>query len=143
MTYSENSVLNLISRIHSQSQGFLQEKLFAMGLKHLATSHGFILFCLSQKECMNLGELALKINRDKSTTTSLVKKLENEGFIEVKKDESDARKKIIRLTANGKSYNEKTTALSAHLLSTCYKGFSLDEKKQLVELLNKLSKNLS
>ncbi|MGI5059273.1 MarR family winged helix-turn-helix transcriptional regulator [Treponema pectinovorum] len=142
MTYSENSVLNLISRIHSQSQDFLQGKLFNVGLKELATSHGNILFSLSQNETMNLGELAKRINRDKSTTTILVKKLQNEGFIEIKKDETDARKKIIQLTTKGKSYNEQTAKVSNDLISTCYKGFSQDEKKQLVELLNKLCLNL-
>lgn len=142
MSYTVSSILSLISRIHSQSQDFLQQELNALGLKELATSHGNILFCLSKNDQMSLGELTEKINRDKSTTTALVKKLEKEGFVNISKDKNDSRKKNSSLTEKGKNYNESTSAVSRRLLETAWNGFSESEKKQLVELLNKLSENL-
>ncbi len=142
MTYTEDSVLSLISRIHSQSQDFLLSRLSEVGLNELATSHGNILFTLSRAPFLTLGELSSKINRDKSTTTALVKKLEKNGLIEIKKDSADNRRKIIALTKEGSQFTLKTQDLSRQLLDTAWRSFSADEKKQLVELLNRLSENL-
>lgn len=142
MFYDQNSILSLISHIHSQSQNFLQKKLSALGLTKLATSHGNILFCLSRTKSLSLSELSQKINRDKSTTTALVKKLEQAGLVEQKKDPDDSRKKQIQLTPKGSQYNEKTNDLSNRLMQNCWKKFSEQEKNQLVSLLNRLSANL-
>lgn len=142
MIYDQNSILSLISHIHSQSQNFLQKKLSALGLTKLATSHGNILFCLSRTKSLSLSELSQKINRDKSTTTALVKKLEQSGLVEQKKDPDDSRKKQIQLTPKGSQYNEKTNDLSNELMKNSWKNFTVQEKTQLVSLLNKLSANL-
>lgn len=142
MIYDQNSILSLISHIHSQSQNFLQKKLSALGLTKLATSHGNILFCLSHTKSLSLSELSQKINRDKSTTTALVKKLEQSGLVEQKKDPHDSRKKQIQLTQKGSQYNEKTNDLSNELMQNSWKNFTVQEKTQLVSLLNKLSANL-
>ena len=95
MQYSTNSIMNLISHLHSQSQDFINRQLSAQGLKELASSHGKIIYFLSQQGQMSLGELSKSINRDKSTTTVLVRKLEGSGLVELKKDEKDSRKKIL------------------------------------------------
>lgn len=142
MNYDENSILSLISRIHTQSQNFLQKKLSSLGLSQMATSHGNILFCLSRQESLSVGELSQKINRDKSTTTALIKKLEQAGLVEQKKDPSDSRKKQICLTAQGKQYTKKTDLLSARLITQSWQNFTAPEKQQLVTLLTRLSKNL-
>lgn len=142
MSWNISSILSLISHIHSQSQDFIQKEFKEMGLDTLATSHGNILFCLSQNQFLTPGELAKKINRDKSTATALVHKLEREGFVEIKKNSNDCRKKIITLTEKGKNYTEATDALSQKLLSTSWKNFSDEEKSLLLALLSKLSSNL-
>ena len=85
--------MNLISHLHSQSQDFINRQLSAQGLKELASSHGKIIYFLSQQGQMSLGELSKSINRDKSTTTVLVRKLEGSGLVELKKD--DTTKSII------------------------------------------------
>lgn len=142
MIYNENSLLNLVSHIHSQSQELIRRRLCSLGLADLASSHGNILFCLSQTESLTLGELARKINRGKSTTTALVHKLEGAGFVEIEKSKGDNRRKIIRLTDRGMQYNKETAAISRELIEQSYRNFTEDEKKQLVALLNKLSENL-
>ena len=143
MTYTQDSLLSLISHIHSQSQDFLRTQLASLGLSELATSHGNILFTLSRNSCLTPGELSVKINRDKSTTTALIKKLNAAGLVELKKDTSDSRRKIITLTDRGHKLTQKTHDLSSRLLETAWHGFSESEKKQLVELLNRLSENLN
>ena len=142
MDYCVTSVLSLISRIHSLSQDFLHRQLAQEGLPSLASSHGFILFCLCKEERLTLGELAERINRDKSTTTVLVRKLQGAGLVSLERDSSDSRRKFICLTEKGRNYNALTARLSESLLATSYKDFSEDEKEELLRLLTKLHENL-
>lgn len=143
MTYTISSILSLISHIHSEAAEFLEKRLSEKGLESLASSHGFILFVLSQKKSMLMGELSETINRDKSTTTALVKKLEKLGFVKTQKSEDDSRKKIIKLTKKGSEYNKTTSELSDELLKKAFENFCDEDKKLLFSLLCKLSENLS
>ena len=142
MNYDSTLILSLISRIHSQSQDFLFKKLSENGMGSMATSHANILFCLSREKSLTAGELAAKINRDKSTTTILVRKLEKTGYVEVRKDTDDSRRKIISLTREGEKFNQITRELSDDLLKKTWDGFNETEKNSLVSLLNRLSDNL-
>lgn len=136
-----NSSISTLSHIHSLTADFLIDKLMQSGLPDFASSHGNILFQLNVNEQMTMKDLAKKINRDKSTTTVLVRKLEKDGFIVIEADQVDKRSKIISLTEKGKEYNEKTSEISKELLSTFYRGFSEDEKKQFFEFLKRIESN--
>ena len=142
MNYSVSSVLSLISKIHTCSADFLQKRLAGLGLFDFVSSHGFILFCLSKNERLLMGELSERINRNKSTATVLVKKLEKAQLVKIEKDDSDSRKKWISLTEKGRVYNAKTESLSSELLECAYKNFSQEEKETLLKLLEKLHSNL-
>ena len=93
-------------------------------------------------EDYNPAELAEKINRDKSTATVLVRKLEKEGFIFMEKDSSDSRKKIIRLSEKGMKFNSATENLSRQLISSAFSSFSDNEKEELLSLLYRIYENL-
>ncbi len=136
-----NSSISLLSHIHSITADFLTQKLSEHGFPEFASSHGNILFQLSVNEKMTMGELAERINRDKSTTTVLVRKLEAEGFISGSPDPSDKRSRIIFLTPKGKQFNKTAKALSEELLSTFYKDFTDEEKSTFLRLLLKIQNN--
>ena len=136
-----NSSISLLSHIHSITADFLTQKLSERGFPEFASSHGNILFQLSVNEKMTMGELAERINRDKSTTTVLVRKLEAEGFLTGTPDPSDKRSRIIFLTPKGKQFNKTAKALSEELLSTFYKGFSEQEKEVFFHSLLKIQEN--
>ena len=138
-----NSSISLLSNIHSITADFLTERLKDKGFPDFASSHGNILFQLSVNEKMTMGDLSEKINRDKSTTTVLVRKLEKEGFITGESDPSDKRSRIIFLTEKGKQFNATARELSQELLSTFYKDFSESEKQQFFESLQKIKKNFA
>ena len=142
MEYTVCSILSLISHIHSLTADYLQERMCEVGLPDLVSSHGNILFCLSKQEKISLGELADRINRDKSTTTVLVRKLLQEGLVTTEKDKHDSRRKNIMLTDKGREYNEVTSLISKELLATSYLAFSEEEKKALLDLLTRLCKNI-
>lgn len=50
---------------------------------------------------MILSELAGRINREKNTTTVLVRKLKDHGYVECRKSLEDRRKTIVTLTEKG------------------------------------------
>ena len=138
-----NSSISLLSCIHSITADFLIEKLKERGFPDFASSHGNILFQLSVNEKMTMGDLAEKINRDKSTTTVLVRKLELEGFTSGEPAPADKRSRIIFLTEKGKQFNSIAQELSKELLDTFYKGFNEIEKEQFFQALQKIKKNFS
>ncbi len=138
-----NSSISLLSNIHSLSADFLIKGLSNKGLSDFMTSHGNILFQLSLSEKLCMSELATLINRDKSTTTVLVRKLEKEGLIFETPDESDKRSKYIQLTEKGKEYNSITAELSRKLLETFYKGFSKEEESLFVSFLERIKTNFN
>lgn len=136
-----NSSISLVSHIHAITADFLQEELKAQGFDDFSTSHGNILFQLSVNSQMTMGEIAKKINRDKSTTTVLVRKLKNQGYVDEKQIGSDKRQKMIFLTQKGLQYQKVTSQISKDLLKTFYNGFSDKEKSQFLEFLERIEKN--
>ena len=136
-----NSSISLLSNIHTITADFLIERLKERGFPDFASSHGNILFQLSVNDKMTMGDLAEKINRDKSTTTVLVRKLESEGFITGEPDPADKRSRIIFLTEKGKQFNSIAQELSKELLDTFYKGFTENEKNIFLGFLLKIKKN--
>lgn len=141
MSYEISSTVSLVSHIHSLSSDFLKEKLNEKGLPELSSSHGFILFLLSKETQLTMGEISKKINRDKSTATVLVRKLESLGLVKFSANPSDARSKFVKLTKKGENYNDCTQSISNELLQTFYKNFTEDEKKSLLSFLVRISEN--
>lgn len=138
-----NSSISLLSNIHSITADFLTERLKNKGFPDFASSHGNILFQLSVNEKMTMGELSEKINRDKSTTTVLVRKLEKEGFITGDPDPADKRSRIIYLTEKGKEFNVTAQELSSELLKTFYHDFTDEDKEIFVNFLSRIKENFT
>ncbi len=136
-----NSSISLLSHIHTITADFLIEKLKERGYPDFASSHGNILFQLSVNEKMTMGELSEKINRDKSTTTVLVRKLEKDGFITGDADPNDKRSRIIYLTEKGKQFNATAQELSSDLVGTFFKDFTENEKEEFFKTLLRIKKN--
>ena len=136
----KNSI-SKVSHIHSITADFLAKRLIQEGLPEFATSHGNILFQLSITPSLTMKELSSKINRDKSTTTVLVRKLEKAGFIQESVSPTDRRSKILTLTEKGREYNQATAEISADLINTFYKDFSDLEKELFCNFLNRIEQN--
>lgn len=136
-----NSSISAVSHIHSLTQDFLIQELKKFGFEDFSSSHGNILFQLSKNKKMLMGELANAINRDKSTTTVLVRKLEQQGYIKTELSANDKRNKIICLTEKGLEYNKAMKKISTALQKKFYRNFSEDEKTQFCEFLERIINN--
>ena len=86
-------------------------------------------------------ELAAKINRDKSTTTVLVRKLEQDGLVTTTPSENDRRNKILTLTEKGTEYNTLMKKLSKELQTKFYNGFSDEEIECFGSFLKRIENN--
>lgn len=138
-----NSAISLLSHIHSITADFLISQLKDQGFQEFASSHGNILFQLKTNGDMKMGDLAKNINRDKSTTTVLVRKLEAEGLVSTRSDSQDKRSKTIFLTEKGAQYNKAMGDISKSLLSTFYAGFSDNEKNDFLKYLQRIESNFN
>jgi DNA-binding MarR family transcriptional regulator len=136
-----NQVISLISRIDTLSSNFLRNKLIEQGFDGIVSSHGFILHLLTLHSTMTMGEISKLINRDKSTTTALIKKLEKGDFVCKTKSPTDSRIRYIALTKKGIKLTQTTADISSELIKTAYAQFSETEKTQLYTLLKKLESN--
>lgn len=137
-----NSSISEISRIHSLTADFVTNRLSEKGFDNFASSHGNILFQLNKSGKLTMGELSKLINRDKSTTTVLVRKLEKDGLVAFKVSDEDKRSRYVYVTEKGRQYNDITADISSELISTVYKNFSEEEKNQFMGFLEKIKKNL-
>ena len=136
-----NSSISKVSHIHSLTADFLKKRLAQNGFDDFASSHGNILFQLSVNKSITMKELASKINRDKSTTTVLVRKLEQEGLVTAISSPQDRRNKILSLTQKGAEYNNLMQRLSKELVTKFYKDFTKEEISQFSEFLERIEKN--
>lgn len=136
-----NSSISQVSHIHSLTADFLKKRLAQSGFDDFASSHGNILFQLAINKSITMKELAAKINRDKSTTTVLVRKLEQEGLVCATPSPEDHRNKILTLTPKGAEYNTLMQKLSKELLAKFYKGFTKEEIEEFSGFLGRIESN--
>ena len=141
MDKEKDTSIAKVSQIHSLTAEFLKKRLAERGFDDFASSHGYILYQLSINPQITMKELAAKINRDKSTTTVLVRKLEQAGLVKIQIAPQDKRNKILTLTPKGTEYNQMTRDLSKELLTTFYKGFSEEEKADFCSYLDRIKSN--
>jgi DNA-binding MarR family transcriptional regulator len=142
-------ISSLIAEIHTDATNYLDEQLKLHGLSEITASHGFILFILSQNIDETTGDfipmamknISRKIYKDKSTTTVLIRKLENLGYVTRNKKDEDSRFSYISLTNKGLTFSNNLKKISSELSEKFYAGFSEEEKKTVVSLLKKIQSN--
>ena len=96
---------------------------------------------LSKEKNLSMQQISKKINRDKSTTTVLIKKLEKLNLVKSTSSLQDSRIKLIELTSQGKTYNEQTLQISNELKEKFFKNLSAEEIASLENTLSKISSN--
>jgi len=116
---------------------------------HLAP-HGlsesrFVLLCLldTAKDGLAPNVLADQAGVTRATMTGLLDGLEREGLIERRSDSSDRRALLIVLTHKGKRIAQKVVDQHARWIAGLFSGLSAAERRQLVNLMDKVARKLS
>jgi len=138
-----NHIISLISTIRDKANKLILAELKKNSIDDLAPTHGEILQILFHShKSVTMQDLAQKINRDKSTITALVNKLAKLGFIEKIKSIDDNRVTIIVLTKKGWELEKIFNDISKILLDKVYKDFTNKEKKEVINVLEKIKNNI-
>jgi MarR family transcriptional regulator, organic hydroperoxide resistance regulator len=131
----------LIGRIKEHYTDFLENELKKKGLKMLVTSHADIIAVLGMSGELSLSEVAERINRDRSTVTALVSKLEYLKYVQQRINEADRRSSLLSLTEKGRGLIPDFMSISDALFEKATMGITEDEWSHFKKVLEKLYKN--
>ncbi len=132
----------MISQI-KQVQGRVFEKLLIeSGIEEFNGAQGRILYVLWQKDNLPIVELSKRTGLAKTTLTSMLDRLETNGFLIRALDKSDRRQIRIILTNKARSMQDKYNQVSDDMSTIFYKGFSTEEIIKLEGNLQKILNNL-
>ena len=118
----------------------LEKKIVRLGI---SSSQYWILRLLWEQDFQIQKQLATSLNMKASSITGMIDVLEKKNLVIRKPDSVDKRAKIICLTGEGRSIQEKVKSLIHMNESTLLKGFSEEEAEQLKHLLKRVLHNLA
>ena len=142
MKINESNFLYSLTTIRQRLFKFIENELSSRNVAGVAPSYGDVLFALDQKECQTVQDVAKYTNKDKSTISSVLNKLETNGYIRKDKDTNDARITNLTLTPKAKKLRPVLFEISRDLNNRMFDGLSDKEKETLFELMGKILKNL-
>jgi len=96
---------------------------------------------LYENDGLNQNELAFLTYRDKSSLARLLTKMELKRYIKRKQSREDKRVNQVFLTTEGKKMYSKTRPVIKVLIDKMEHNIGGEQKKQMIELLQKVQKN--
>lgn len=142
MKINETNFLYSITSIRQRLFKFMEKELSNRNVEGIAPSYGDVLFVLDQKECQTVQDVVKYTNKDKSTISSVLNKLETNGYIRKDKDTNDARITNITLTPKAKKLRPILYEISKDMNNRMFDGLSETEKETLFKLMGKIINNL-
>ena len=140
MEYNYHEVMKLANQLcfplYAASRNVIS--LYTPLLKPLGLTYTqYIVFLvLWEKDGITVGELCDKLMLDNGTLSPLLKKMQQEGYIERKRSEEDERIVVITLTAAGKALQEKAKDVPGKVAGCI--SLSQEKARQLYSLLYEL-----
>lgn len=108
---------------------------------HIGCGQQFFLMHISKNPGISFQDLAKYGNYDKATATRAVQKLESEGYVSAKMDESDKRLRHLYTTEKAKPVLEAAWKVVTDWMKIITVGFTEEEVEQADELLKRMSDN--
>lgn len=142
MKINENNFLYSLTSIRQRLFKFMEKGLSQRNIDGIAPSYGDVLFALDQGDTKTVLDVARYTNKDKSTISSVINRLEANGYVVKEKDSSDARFTNLKLTAKARKFKPAMLEISAEMNSRMFMGLTDDEKATLFSLLERISDNI-
>jgi MarR family transcriptional regulator, organic hydroperoxide resistance regulator len=101
-----------------------------------------VLFALWEQEGLTHSELAGRLHNTPATTTRMLQRMENAGFITRRADAVDQRVSRVYLTESGRAVQSRVEAVLQTIEAETFAGFNPEECAQLHRFLNRLRDNL-
>ena len=134
-------IIFLASKFVANANQIIMLELKKHGVVDISPSYGDIFHLLFDSKTMPMAQIAKQIHKTKATTSVLIDKLENLGYLTRQKCEQDGRVFYIKLTQKGENLKPITQQVSENLNKILYSNFSEFELKALETLLKKVLKN--
>ncbi|MBQ9121536.1 MAG: MarR family transcriptional regulator [Clostridia bacterium] len=132
----------LISQI-KQIGGRVFEKILAKEqIDEFNGAQGKILYVLWQKDHISIVELSTLVGLAKTTLTSMLDRMEENGLIKRVPDANDRRKCILILTERAKNLQEKYEQVSQSMNDIYYQGFCEEEIVEFEQYLQRVLSNI-
>ncbi|MFD0705256.1 MarR family winged helix-turn-helix transcriptional regulator [Alloscardovia venturai] len=134
---------HLVLKINFLNGRLFNRLLHLDGRAEYSAEQGKILSALWLDSPRTIANISAITGLAKSTLTSMLKRLEDQGHITITSSPDDARVKLVGLTQRGKDQEKIGNAVSKQLAEQFYKGFTDEEKDQLDQLLLRVEANLN
>lgn len=132
----------LISQI-KQIGGRVFEKILAQEqIDEFNGAQGKILYVLWQKDNISIVELSKSVGLAKTTLTSMLDRMEENGLIKRLPDANDRRKSILILTDHARGLQEKYEQVSQKMNDIYYQGFCEEEIVEFEQYLHRILNNI-
>lgn len=133
----------LIAKIHQLGGRIFSKKLKQYQFTEINPAQGRIMFPLWQKDKISIHELSKATLLGKSTLTTMLNRLEYEGYLKRVPSEKDRRKTLIILTEKNNELQEKYIQVSREMNDLFYHGFAEQEKDEFDRYLERILENLT
>ncbi len=101
-----------------------------------------LLQLLAEEDKLTNTDIVEKLDIRPSSVSAMISKLEESGFVTKEDSQEDKRVTYILLTEKGKSLVNSAQNVGSELADSMFKDLSEDEQEKLLEIIDKLSKNL-
>jgi len=137
---NQESIGRLAAIINRYSQVHINDELkkYNIGIGQI-----YFLKKLNDKDGINQEHLAESLFFSKATSTRAIKKLELEGYVIRKKDNTDKRAYNVFITAKGKKLMHIFKNISSGWTDILLSGFTENERELLIDFLKKTIENAS
>jgi len=142
MKINERNFLYGLTAIRQRLFAFLEDEMAKGGIADIPPSFGDVLFVLDRRGPQMLQEIARHTMKDKSTVSSVVKRLEAAGYVTKEKGEGDARFVKVALTAKAKRVKASMRGISKKMNNRLFRGLSAGEREKLFGLMGRIHDNL-
>jgi len=131
-----------ISQIKQLSNRIFEKLLKENAIEEFNGAQGRILFVLWEKDNLTITELGEKTSLAKTTLTSMLDRMCEQGHIQRNQDPKDRRQTRITLTPQARALSDNYDKVTAQMNEMFYQGFSDKEIEQFDEMLAKVLNNL-
>ena len=142
MKKTGNDIANIIANLRNHANAFIMTKLAEEGITELVPSHGAILVALYENGPQPMKAICERVNRDKSTMTVLVRKLEALDYVRREPDEKDNRSTIIHLTDKGVAFRSIFNRISMELCQKIWGDTPENGREVLCRQLSEITRRL-
>jgi DNA-binding MarR family transcriptional regulator len=134
--------LQFRNALSSASRSFKAAAAVEMRALGVHAGQNFLLDALRDEQTLTTGELARRMHVEVPTATVMTQRMEAARLVTRRPDPDDRRRMRIALTAEGRKAANAVPQLLDAAARQALKGFTQAERKQLVDLLERVASNL-